>query len=51
VAVAALVVNGPMWQVKANVIARDTLRAYFAEQGAEGVTRPSVAAVARRKRP
>ena len=47
VAVAALVVNGPQWQVKANVLARDVLRAYFAGQGAEGVTRPSVAAVAR----
>jgi cell division protein FtsI/penicillin-binding protein 2 len=47
VAVAALVVNGPEWQVKANVLARDVLRAYFAAQGAEGVTRPSVAAVAR----
>jgi penicillin-binding protein A len=46
VAVAALVVNGPAWQVKANVIAREVLRAYFASQGSEGVTRPSLAAVA-----
>jgi cell division protein FtsI/penicillin-binding protein 2 len=46
VAVAALVVNGPTWQVKANVIARELLRAYFAAQGSEGVTRPSLAAVA-----
>ena len=46
VAVAALVVNGPEWQVKANVIAREVLRAYFVSQGSEGVTRPSLAAVA-----
>jgi peptidoglycan glycosyltransferase len=48
VAVAALVVNGPTWQVKANVIAREVLRAYFAAQGSEGVTRPSLAEVASR---
>ena len=48
VAVAALVVNGPEWQVKANVMAREMLRAYFAAQGSEGVTRPSLAAVASR---
>ena len=48
VAVAALVVNGPEWQVKANVIAREVLRAYFVSQGSEGVTRPSLAAVASR---
>jgi peptidoglycan glycosyltransferase len=47
VAVAVLVVNGPTWQVKANVLARDVLRAYFAMHGAEGATRPSVAAIAR----
>jgi cell division protein FtsI/penicillin-binding protein 2 len=47
VAVAALVVNGPTWQVKANVIARDVLRAYFAEQGAQGVSRPSTRETAR----
>jgi penicillin-binding protein A len=50
VAVAALVVNGPQWQVKANVIARDVLRSYFASQGAEGVTHPSLASVARHPR-
>jgi peptidoglycan glycosyltransferase len=50
VAVAVLVVNGPTWQVKANVLARDVLRAYFASQGAEGATRPSVAAIAHRQR-
>jgi cell division protein FtsI/penicillin-binding protein 2 len=48
VAVAVLVVNGPTWQVKANVVARDMLRAYFAQRGAQGVTRPSVSAIARR---
>jgi peptidoglycan glycosyltransferase len=50
VAVAALVVNGPNWQVKANLVAREMLRAYFASQGVEGVTRPSIAEVARRTR-
>jgi cell division protein FtsI/penicillin-binding protein 2 len=48
VAVAALVVNGPSWQVKANVMAREVLRAYFASHGSEGVTRPSLAEVASR---
>jgi cell division protein FtsI/penicillin-binding protein 2 len=47
VAIAVLVVNGPTWQVKANLVARDVLRAYFALRGAPGVSRPSVAAVAR----
>jgi cell division protein FtsI/penicillin-binding protein 2 len=47
VAVAVLVVNGPAWQVKANVIARDVLRAYFAGHDVSGVTRPSVNAIAR----
>ena len=41
VAVAVLVVNGPAWEVKANVIARDILRTYFASQETEGITRPS----------
>ncbi len=50
VAVAALVVNGPTWQIKANVLARDVLRAYFAAQGAQGVTHPSVKSFARRRR-
>ena len=45
VAVAVLVVNGPRWEVKANVIARDILRSYFASQSTEGVTRPSIAAI------
>ena len=50
VAVAVLVVNGPNWELKANVVARETLRAYFAEHGAQGVSRPSVEAVARHKK-
>ncbi|MGH7272143.1 MAG: penicillin-binding transpeptidase domain-containing protein, partial [Polyangiaceae bacterium] len=47
VAVAVLVVNGPAWEVKANVVARDVLRSYFASRGAPGVTQPSVPSVAR----
>jgi peptidoglycan glycosyltransferase len=50
VAVAALVVNGPAWEVKANVLARDVLRAYFTARGAIGVTTPSTAIIARRSR-
>jgi peptidoglycan glycosyltransferase len=50
VAIAVLVVNGPTWQVKANVLARDMLRAYFASRDVRGVTRPSVSAVARHRR-
>jgi peptidoglycan glycosyltransferase len=49
VAIAVLVVNGPTWEVKANVVARDMLRAYFASKDAEGVTRPSTKAIARHK--
>jgi cell division protein FtsI/penicillin-binding protein 2 len=47
VAIAVLVVNEPTWAVKANVIARDMLRAYFAKDKAPGVSKPSLAAVAR----
>jgi cell division protein FtsI/penicillin-binding protein 2 len=47
VAVAVLVVNGPSWQVKANVLARDVLRAYFASRDVAGVSKPSVTAIAR----
>jgi cell division protein FtsI/penicillin-binding protein 2 len=50
VAVAVLVVNGPTWQVKANVLARDVLRAYFAEHSVQGVTRPCVRKFARHRR-
>ena len=46
VAVAVLVVNRPQWHIKANVIAREMLRAYFAEQGIAHVTTP--ASIARR---
>lgn len=47
IALAVLVVNEPTWQVKANVIARDMLRTYFAQQKIPGVTRPSATAIAR----
>jgi cell division protein FtsI/penicillin-binding protein 2 len=50
VAVAVLVVNGPTWQVKANVVARELLRAYFARRGAPGVSRPAVGAAATARR-
>jgi penicillin-binding protein A len=40
VAVAVLVVNGPSWRVKANVLAREVLQGYFAEQKVPGVSRP-----------
>ena len=41
VAIAVLVVNDPVWKVKANVIGREVLQAYFAEQGTPGVVSPS----------
>lgn len=40
VAVSALVVNNPSWQIKAPQLARDALRAYFAQKGKKGVTAP-----------
>lgn len=40
VAIASLVVNKPKWRTRANVLARDVLRMYFAAKGAPGVTRP-----------
>lgn len=40
VAIAALVVNDPVWKIKANVLAREALQAYFAQQGAQGVQMP-----------
>ena len=40
VAVAALVVNKPAWHLKANVLAREVLRAYFAQQRVDHVTPP-----------
>jgi cell division protein FtsI/penicillin-binding protein 2 len=51
VAIAVLVVNGPTWEVKANVIAREVLRAYFAEHDVTGVTKPSLRVVASRRHP
>lgn len=41
VAIATLVVNDPVWKVKANVLAREVLQAYFSEQGAPGVQAPA----------
>jgi cell division protein FtsI/penicillin-binding protein 2 len=40
IAVAALVVNTPEWQIKGPLLARETLRAYFAARGRPGVTAP-----------
>ena len=40
VAVAALVVNTPIWRIKGPTLAREVLRAYFAKQGRRGVSRP-----------
>lgn len=40
VAVATLVVNTPIWRLKAPQLARDVLRAYFAKQKTPGVTAP-----------
>ncbi|MCL2723147.1 MAG: penicillin-binding transpeptidase domain-containing protein [Polyangiaceae bacterium] len=40
VAIGVLVVNGPTWTVKANVVAREVLRAYFAEHEVAGITMP-----------
>jgi penicillin-binding protein A len=42
VAIATLVVNDPVWKVKANVLAREALQAYFAQNGAALVTMPSL---------
>jgi cell division protein FtsI/penicillin-binding protein 2 len=53
VAVAVLVVNEPTWHVKANVLARELLREYFARENLPGVTapsqRPPASAIARRE--
>jgi len=46
VAFAVLVVNEPKWTIKANVLAREVLRAYFASQHIPGVTAPSQGAPA-----
>jgi peptidoglycan glycosyltransferase len=42
VVVAALVVNHPAWHLKANVLAREMLRAYFADQKVAHVTAPAL---------
>lgn len=42
VAIATLVVNDPVWKVKANVLSREVLQAYFAAQGATGVNAPKL---------
>jgi cell division protein FtsI/penicillin-binding protein 2 len=40
IAVAALVVNTPEWQIKGTDLAREVLRAFFAARGRPGVTAP-----------
>jgi cell division protein FtsI/penicillin-binding protein 2 len=40
VVISVLLDNGPVWRQKANELARDMLRAYFAERGVAGVTAP-----------
>jgi hypothetical protein len=40
IAFGVLVVNDPKWTIKANVLAREVLRAYFAAQKIPGVTSP-----------
>ena len=49
VAIAALVVNEATWHVKANGIARDMLRAYFAEAGVPNVHRAKIRGTAKRR--
>lgn len=40
IVVAALVVNTPQWHIKGPDLARDVLRAYFAQEGRPGVSAP-----------
>jgi len=40
VAISVLAANRPIWTAKANTVARDVLRAYFAKKGARGVRKP-----------
>jgi membrane peptidoglycan carboxypeptidase len=42
VAIGVLVVNNPTWTIKANLLAREVLRAYFAEQKVPNVTPPQL---------
>lgn len=46
VAIAVLVVNNPAWRVKANVVAREMLQAYFASRKALGVSFPKIEKIA-----
>jgi cell division protein FtsI/penicillin-binding protein 2 len=46
IAIAVLVVNDPTWRVKANVVAREMLQAYFASRKAAGVAYPKIEKVA-----
>lgn len=41
VAISTLVVNTPIWHIKAPQLAREVLRAHFARRGVKGVTPPS----------
>ncbi len=41
VAIGVLIVNNPSWTIKANVLAREVLRAYFAQEKVPNVTPPS----------
>jgi cell division protein FtsI/penicillin-binding protein 2 len=40
IAMATLIVNTPVWHIKAPLVAASVLRAYFAKQGRKGVTAP-----------
>ena len=42
VSIGVLVVNQPTWTIKANVLAREVLRAYFAAQKVQNVTSPQL---------
>jgi peptidoglycan glycosyltransferase len=42
VSIGVLVVNQPTWTIKANVLAREVLRAYFAAQKVQSVTTPQL---------
>lgn len=51
VAIAVLVVNDAHWTVKANVLARETLQAYFASQKLPGVSMPKLDGGREKKEP
>lgn len=46
VAIGVLVVNDPTWTIKANTLAREVLRAYFAKEKVPNVTPPQLRSVA-----